>query len=66
MRELDVLLLGYLEARYPAAGEREKAAFRALLALPDSVLIGYLLRGEAADGDLGDVVRRVRSRAGPG
>lgn len=63
MRELDVLLQGYFDARYPRAGEPEKRAFRALLALPDSDLIAYLLQGEAVpDEALVDVVRRVRDR----
>lgn len=67
MRELDELLLGYLDRRYPAAPAREKEAFRRLLALPDSALIGYLLRGETVeDEDLAHVVGRIRSRADSG
>lgn len=38
MKELDVLLLGYLEQHYPTAGAAEQACFDALLALPDPVL----------------------------
>jgi antitoxin CptB len=64
MRELDELLLGYCDGRYAGAGEPEKAAFRQLLALPDPVLAGYLLRGQ----DPGDrisahVVRQIRGRS---
>ena len=44
MRELDELLIRYLESRYPGAGEHEKAAFEAVLALPDPELNGYLLQ----------------------
>jgi succinate dehydrogenase flavin-adding protein (antitoxin of CptAB toxin-antitoxin module) len=44
MRELDELLLSYLEERYPIAGDEEKAAFRAVLALADPELTGYLLQ----------------------
>lgn len=44
MRELDELLLGYLEARYPSADDDEKAAFQAVLELPDPELNGYLLQ----------------------
>jgi antitoxin CptB len=63
MRELDELLIGYLDRRYQAADEREKSAFRKLLMLADSELIDYLLGGrEAADRELADVVSRVRSR----
>jgi antitoxin CptB len=64
MRELDVLLLAYLDRRYAAADESEKSAFRRLLALPDSALIGYVLGGEeAAERELADVVSRIRSEA---
>jgi antitoxin CptB len=64
MRELDELLLGYFERRYPVAGEPEKRAFRSLLALPDNALIAYLLHGEAVkDEAMADVVRRIRDRA---
>jgi succinate dehydrogenase flavin-adding protein (antitoxin of CptAB toxin-antitoxin module) len=44
MRELDELLLRYLEARYPIADDDEKTAFQAVLALPDPELNGYLLQ----------------------
>jgi succinate dehydrogenase flavin-adding protein (antitoxin of CptAB toxin-antitoxin module) len=47
MRELDELLLRYLEARYPIADDDEKAAFQAVLALPDPELNGYLLQRQA-------------------
>ena len=67
MRELDALLLGYLECCYPAADAGEKSAFRALLALPDSRLIDYLLLGNAVgEPELTDVVRCIRSRADTG
>jgi antitoxin CptB len=44
MRELDELLLQYLEKQYPAANETDKAAFHDLLELSDPVLIEYLLQ----------------------
>jgi succinate dehydrogenase flavin-adding protein (antitoxin of CptAB toxin-antitoxin module) len=44
MRELDDLLIRYLESRYPAADEDEKTAFQAVLALSDPELNGYLLQ----------------------
>jgi succinate dehydrogenase flavin-adding protein (antitoxin of CptAB toxin-antitoxin module) len=47
MRELDELLIRYLESRYPGADEDEKAAFQAVLALPDPELNGYLLQRQA-------------------
>ena len=43
MRELDDLLVAYLDGQYSFADADEKAAFEALLALPDSELIDYLL-----------------------
>jgi antitoxin CptB len=44
MRELDELLIRYLESRYPIADDDEKAAFQAILELPDPELNGYLLQ----------------------
>ncbi len=44
MRELDELLLRYLENRYRTADADEKAAFEAVLELPDPELNGYLLQ----------------------
>jgi len=44
MRELDELLIRYLEARYPIADHDEKSAFEAVLELPDPELNGYLLQ----------------------
>jgi antitoxin CptB len=46
MRELDELLLNYVEQRYEIVPDNEKATFRALLALPDPELVGYLLQKE--------------------
>jgi len=44
MRELDELLLAYLNERYPLADDDEKAAFQAVLSLADPELNGYLLQ----------------------
>jgi antitoxin CptB len=46
MKELDLLLLGYLDRRWARAAVEEKAAFEAFLELPDPVIAGYLLGGE--------------------
>lgn len=63
MRELDELLQGYFDRHYANASDGEKAAFRALLALPDPELIGYLLGGqETADRVSAHVVRQIRNR----
>ena len=44
MKELDQLLTGYLDDGYDAAPEADKAAFQAILELPDPELVGYLLQ----------------------
>jgi succinate dehydrogenase flavin-adding protein (antitoxin of CptAB toxin-antitoxin module) len=41
-REWDVLLLGWLERHYEAASGSQRAAFAALLELPDAELERYL------------------------
>ena len=52
MRELDVLLLRYLERRLPHASRGERDAFARLLELPDPELFGYLAgRGPRAAAD---------------
>lgn len=51
MRELDVLLLSYLEERYPIADDDEKAAFQAVLALADPELNSYLLRRQTHESE---------------
>ncbi|MDO9105299.1 MAG: succinate dehydrogenase assembly factor 2 [Methylovulum sp.] len=43
MLELDLLLEGYLETRYPVAGEAEKAGFAELLKLEDGELLALML-----------------------
>ena len=50
MRELDVLLERYLERGWPQAGAAERAAFAALLELPDPELAALCL-GQARSGD---------------
>ncbi len=47
MRELDELLIRYLESRYPIADDAEKAVFQAVLELPDPELNGYLLQRQS-------------------
>jgi antitoxin CptB len=65
MRELDELLLQYLEDRYGQAGADEKAAFRALLELPDPELIGYLLHQHPHPPDLVVVIGPILKRTRP-
>lgn len=61
MRELDALLLRYLENDYPGSAEPEKAAFEEVLALSDPQLIGYLLQRERCEQpSIKAVVERIR------
>ncbi len=61
MRELDVLLTGYLSEQYPQSSSDEKRAFEQLLTMSDPELVGYLLKGdEAPDPDVECVLKRLR------
>jgi antitoxin CptB len=61
MKELDLLLLSYLERRYDAASEEERWIFSELLELPDPKLHAYLLgREQPAVHAIADVVRAIR------
>ncbi|NNL44625.1 MAG: succinate dehydrogenase assembly factor 2 [Woeseiaceae bacterium] len=63
MRELDELLLRYLEERYPLAGEDEKTAFQAVLALADPELNGYLLQRQIPAAEpIANVIKQILSR----
>lgn len=44
MKELDVLLLNYLERHYPTASAEQRQAFGELLELPDPLLWDWLIR----------------------
>lgn len=62
MRELDLLLVRYLESEYPTAKPTEQHGFERLLELTDPELLGYLLHGERApDQELAHVIERVRN-----
>lgn len=61
MRELDVLLSGWMDEKYDAASGEDKSAFRRLLSLPDPEVARYLLAGErATDTDIARVVECIR------
>ncbi len=63
MKELDQLLVAYLDTHFDRVGDDEKAAFQALLELPDPELIAYLLGKEKpAEVSLTGVVDRIRGR----
>ena len=63
MRELDELLLTYLEQRYEPAPDADKQAFQALLDLPDPDLVGYLLNKQTPASELQRVVDHILKRA---
>ena len=60
MKELDELLSRYARDRHAAAPTAQRAAFAALLALPDPQIAAYLLGyATAPDPDLADVIRAI-------
>ena len=62
MRELDDLLLAFLQNHYDDATEMDKCAFRTLLELPDPELIGYLLHKEQPAAELKRVIAHILDR----
>ena len=63
MRELDQLLLRYLEDRYPQESEADKAAFRDVLALADPELNAYLLQRQTPPSEsIARVIERILGR----
>ena len=66
MRELDELLLTYLETRYALADKAEKAAFEAVLALADPEINAYLLQRQTpASEPIARVIEQIRRRPSP-
>lgn len=62
MRELDEVLLNYLERVYPTAGADQQAAFRDLLDCPDPDVLAFVTgRSRPERKDLADVVNAVRT-----
>jgi succinate dehydrogenase flavin-adding protein (antitoxin of CptAB toxin-antitoxin module) len=59
MKELDELLLRYLERRYEQASDADKEAFQGLLALPDPELVSYLLNKQTPAAELQRVVEQI-------
>ena len=51
MKELDLLLVRWLDRCYPAAGPAARAAFARLLEAQDPQLVAWLLKGEPAPDD---------------
>jgi succinate dehydrogenase flavin-adding protein (antitoxin of CptAB toxin-antitoxin module) len=66
MRELDDLLLGYLESCYDDDSDADKAAFREVLTLADPELNAYLLQRQRPSSEsiaraIDRILRRVQS-----
>jgi succinate dehydrogenase flavin-adding protein (antitoxin of CptAB toxin-antitoxin module) len=65
MKELDLMLAGWVRARYQQASEAERSHFLSLLELPDPQLVRYLLGAERPDSpELAAAVEAVRSSGG--
>jgi succinate dehydrogenase flavin-adding protein (antitoxin of CptAB toxin-antitoxin module) len=65
MRELDALLLAFVEAAGAGLTERELLAFEQILELPDPVLHSYLLgRSAPADTAIAELLERIRAGVG--
>ncbi len=61
MKELDLVLLRYLEQDYEAASPADRAAFARILDLQDPELFGYLVgRAVPTDDTLRHVLARIR------
>jgi succinate dehydrogenase flavin-adding protein (antitoxin of CptAB toxin-antitoxin module) len=62
MRELDALLLSFVERSASTLSEMEISAFEAILELPDPVLHSYLLgRSAPHDATTADLIERIRA-----
>ena len=61
MKELDLVLVRYLEHRWSHSTADEKAAFERFLDLPDPELAAYLLGHETPPPELAGLVARLRS-----
>jgi succinate dehydrogenase flavin-adding protein (antitoxin of CptAB toxin-antitoxin module) len=65
MKELDVMLSGWVRTRFDQASERERSQFLSLLELPDPQLLRYLLGGDRPDcPTLAAAADAVRASAG--
>ena len=66
MRELDVLLQGFLEHRFEGLDAQQRNGFARLLEYPDAVLLECLMgRMVPADRDVATIVRDIRYTAAP-
>lgn len=62
MKELDLLLVRYLDSRYAQAPQDEQLAFETLLDQDDPVLWSWLVGSQPAPGGmLGELIERLRA-----
>ena len=67
MRELDLLLDGFLENRYHSLSPTERDSFARLLDCPNEALMDWLMEGGLPqDKRLADIVELIRDRRAPG
>ena len=65
MKELDLLLAGWLDTQFEHASEEQRGQFQDLLELPDPQLARYLLGGERPEGaELAAVIDAVLTGKG--
>jgi succinate dehydrogenase flavin-adding protein (antitoxin of CptAB toxin-antitoxin module) len=66
MRELDAILLAFVDRAAGRMTDAEMTAFERVLELPDPVLHAYLLGRSAPDDDaIAAFIERIRANAGP-
>jgi antitoxin CptB len=66
MRELDVILMRYMQSDYDAADQDEKASFETLLSLQDPEILDLLTGRIVADDDgLRHVIERILTNSRP-
>ena len=66
MRELDALLLAFVDAHGARLSDAEIACFEAILELPDPTLHAYLLgRSAPADAATAELIERIRASLDP-
>ncbi len=64
MKELDLLLVGWLETQFEHSSEAQRGQFEALLELPDPQLARCLLGGEPPErADLAAVIESILTRS---
>lgn len=61
MKELDLLLVAWLERCWPDADAGQRLQFARFLELPDPQIAGYLLRDDAPEAGFEPLVRQLRA-----